>query len=150
MVSRNGILWKYQTPLLASSSLWQGLDCPHTQGHFKHLAKKETGHFSLWSFHLELPSEFLCPVPINSRIDFTLASCLRRSSLQLHGPLALGKSILSGESFVEAALDLTWQCLKQRAEKEATSHTASSIRPCSSQWCRPSVTRPSLEPLGDK
>lgn len=146
-VSRNGIfslrgekIRKYQTPLLTSSSLWQGLGCPHTQGHFKHLAKKETGHFSLWSFHPELPSEFLCHVPINSRKDFTLTSCLRSFNPQLLGPLALGQNILSGEYFVEAAVDLTWQCLKQRKEREAYSHTASCIRPCFSQWCHPSVT----------
>lgn len=144
-VSRNGIfslrgekIRKYQTPLLTSSSLWQGLGCPHTQGHFKHLAKKKTGHFSLWSFHPELPSEFLCHVPINSRKDFTLTSCLRISIRSCSALLLWGRT-----SCLESTLWrqlLAWQCLKQRKEREASSHTASCIRPCFSQWCHPSVT----------
>lgn len=82
MVSRPGIfslrgkkIRKYQSPLLASSSLWQGLGYPHTQGHFKHLAKKELVTFLCGLFTLNSLESF-CAVCINSRKDFTLASCL--------------------------------------------------------------------------
>lgn len=122
---------KYQTPFLTtSSSLWQGLGCPQTQGHFQLVAEKDTGHFLCGLITLNcLPS---CYVPFPSTVGKIYSGFLFEKSQSAVGwPSALGQNILSAECDVEAAVHLTWQYLRSRGEGWPPVTQLPLSRPCS-------------------